>query len=375
VTQTQPEREKTWLEQLEDFLTDEFHYGLHRTITETVWGSDVMVGQWTDQLKFFACLRSQHDYLVATQSRPEHLRSHLQNLNFSGNYSSGGEVKKFLADQLPRNRQNILLLHSLRLLLENRDQKTVNLSLIVPIIRREIHQCLRLVFHHLSNGPHAKGLDDFADEITQYEWLPMSDMRHRLANNLVLWLEQQGVERGDIDDLNKLSKFWRTLSKFMHYHPKIDEPVDFKYGHLFTEWQKYGFCGSMIYEIDRLGTLVNLETLSHLSNFSAENQNVNQFQLSTEKRSKGGTRYQNLLALHYFLRQSVPTCPNTKKARFGSFLTGFSENTMRQQWSNIHSKKNENGVEWEADMKIVRGYFEEVGLSDVVGLIDEDLKD
>jgi hypothetical protein len=34
MAQTQPEREKTWLEKLEEFLTDEFHYGLHRIITE-----------------------------------------------------------------------------------------------------------------------------------------------------------------------------------------------------------------------------------------------------------------------------------------------------------------------------------------------------
>jgi hypothetical protein len=374
MAQTQPEREKTWLEKLEEFLSDEFHFGLHRVISETIWGNDVMVGAWTDQLKFFACLNSQHEHILSDRSKPQHIRFHLQSLNFRGRALPGGEVKKFLADQLPKNRQNILLLHSLRLILENRDQTSVNLNLIVPIIRREIHQCLRLVFFHLSNGPHAQGLEDLINQITQYDWLPMDDVRQRLVNHLVLWLEQQGVEPSDIDP-NRLGQFWRTLVKFMHYHPTRDEPVVFKYGHLFSDWQKYGFVSTMISEIDRLGSLVNLETLSHSRHFTADSESIDQLQLSTEKRTKGGTRYQTILALHYFLQHTGANCHNTQKARFGSFLTGFSQNTLRQQWSNIHSKRNENGVEWQADMKIIRGHFEDLGFTDIVRQIDDELKD
>jgi hypothetical protein len=203
----------------------------------------------------------------------------------------------------------------------------------------------------------------------------MTDVRQRLGNTLVKWLEQQGVKRGDIDNLNKLGRFSRTLTKFMHYHPKIDEPVNFEYGHLFSEWQKYGFVSTMIYEIDRLGSLVNLETLSHSRVFTAESETIDQLQLSPEKRTKGGTRYQNLLALYYLLQHAETNCHNTKKAEFASFLTGFSENTLRQQWSNIHSKKNENGVDWKADMKTIRRYFEDLGLGQVVRRIDDDLKD
>lgn len=370
-TPIQQQGKKTWLDKLEEFLVDEFHYGLERVITETVWSSDVRVGAWTDPLEFFECLDFQHKYTVANQAKPAHIRSHLQLLNFSGKDISGGEEKRWLADQLPKNRQNILLLHSLRLILENRDQETVNLSLLVPIIRREIHQCLRLAFCHLSNGTHASGLENFIEEISQYEWLPMNDIRQRLGENLILWLEKLGVRRGDIDDLSKLGRFSRTLTRFMHYHPKIDEPVDFEYGHLFSEWQKYGFFSSMIYEIDRLGSLVNLEGLSHARLFTAESKTVEQ--LSTEKRTKGGTRYQSLLALYYLLRHAQASGPNTKKAKFGSFITGFSENTLRQELSTVHSKKNENPIDWEGDMKVVRGHFEDLGLAEVVRQIDNDL--
>ena len=66
-------------------------------------------------------------------------------------------------------------------------------------------------------------------------------------------------------------------------------------------------------------------------------------------------------------------CSNIQKARFASFLTGFSDNTLRQQWSNIHWKKNENGVVWSEDMRTIREYFEGIGLTKVVADIDSDL--
>jgi hypothetical protein len=92
-----------------------------------------------------------------------------------------------------------------------------------------------------------------------------------------------------------------------------------------------------------------------------------------EKRDKGGTQYQNLLALHYLLHYLRADNNNTRKAKFASFLTGFSENTFRQQWSNVHWLKDKDGVAWEKDMKIVRAFFQELGLSEVAKQIDNDL--
>ena len=372
MAQVQPERVKTWLNRLEEFLTDEFHYELYRVISETHWGSDIMIGAWTGPMEFFACLENQREFIIANHNKPAHISSHLQSLNFSGTDLSSGVGNKFWADQLPKNRQNILLLHSLRLILENNEKGRVNLNLIVPIIRREIHQCIRLVFFHLKNGPHAKWLNDFIDEITQYQWLPMSDVRQRLANYVVLWLEQQGVERSDIDD-SKLGKFWGKLTEYIHYRPGQTEPVEFKYGHLFSDWQKYGFFSTMIYEIDRFGSLVNLESLNHSSRSTTETAIVDQLQASYEKRAKGGTRYQSILAIHYLLKCVKVKDNNTKKADFASFLTGYSENTLRQNWSNIHRKGDEKNTSWENDMRIVREHFEALGLSEVVKLIDSDL--
>ena len=101
---------------------------------------------------------------------------------------------------------------------------------------------------------------------------------------------------------------------------------------------------------------------------------MDELQTSYEKRAKGGTRDQSLLAIHYLLKFVKAKDNNTKKAGFASFLTGYSENTLRQSWSNIHRKGDEKNTSWESDMRIVRGHFEELGLSEVVKLIDSDLK-
>jgi hypothetical protein len=66
-------------------------------------------------------------------------------------------------------------------------------------------------------------------------------------------------------------------------------------------------------------------------------------------------------------------CSNIARAKFASFLTGFSDNTLRQQWSNIHWKRDENGVGWSEDMRKIREYFEGIGLTQIVAKIDSDL--
>ena len=88
---------------------------------------------------------------------------------------------------------------------------------------------------------------------------------------------------------------------------------------------------------------------------------------------KGRTRCRALLSIHYLLKSLGARENNTKKSAFASFLTGYSENTLRQDWSSIHVKADENGAAWENDMKIVRRHFEELGLSEVVDIINKDL--
>lgn len=79
------------------------------------------------------------------------------------------------------------------------------------------------------------------------------------------------------------------------------------------------------------------------------------------------------LFFSYLLTYSKAKGPNTKKAEVISFLTGFSKNTINNKLSTLHSKADDNFVQYENDMKIVRKYFEKLGLSEIVEIIDRDL--
>src|SRR5258708_20071496 len=251
--QAQQQREKTWLEKLDEFLVDEFHHGLYRLIGET-W-PDVMVGAWHDALNFFQCLDREHQFIVANQNKPAHVASHLQRLNFSGKDILGGIGPEYFQSQLPCNRQKIFLLHSLLLILQNKDGGRVNLSLITPIIKREIHQSMRLVFIALKTDSSPKALEDFSDWLDQYEWQEVDDVRRKLADCLVFWLEQLGIDRKEVDDFGKLWRFQNDLFRHISYQPHHGKPGDFRYGHVFSDWQKARFVGTITPEIQRLGSL------------------------------------------------------------------------------------------------------------------------
>lgn len=224
----------TYLEKLESYLVDQFHYGLHRIMKETLW-SDVGVGVWSDELNFFRCLNSEYEYLLANQMKPLQIEIGVRNLNFSGQATVNGGQQEFLKSQLVCNRQKILLLHSLRLILEERDQGRRDLSRLVPTIRREIHQCLRLVFFYLKGSSDRNKLQDFIDTLDQSDWLEMNYARLYLADYTTSWLERQGVERTEVDDLNKLGDFFRNLTRYLAYHPQVmPEPVHFEYAHVFS---------------------------------------------------------------------------------------------------------------------------------------------
>lgn len=125
----------------------------------------------------------------------------------------------------------------------------------------------------------------------------------------------------------------------------------------------HGFVRKCELEIEKLGRQQALEVLDVTATREGNN----------DRRSKGGTQYQNLLALHYLLQFLEAENNNTKRGRFASFLTGYSEERFRQQWSKIHRKKDEDGVAWERDMRLVRELFRELGLSGIVNQIDSDL--
>ena len=92
-----------------------------------------------------------------------------------------------------------------------------------------------------------------------------------------------------------------------------------------------------------------------------------------EKRSTGGSHYQNLLAIHYLLEYLKAKDNKSAKSRFASFLTGFSKNTFYNDSFNVHAKQDSNGVEWEKDMLMVKKLFTDLELDEIARMIENDL--
>ncbi len=92
------------------------------------------------------------------------------------------------------------------------------------------------------------------------------------------------------------------------------------------------------------------------------------------KKHKDLTLDRATLLLNYLFTFAKANCHNTKKSEVISFLTGYSENTVGDKLSALYSKADENFVAYEKDMKIIRKYFEKLGLSKIVELIDRDLE-
>ncbi len=80
------------------------------------------------------------------------------------------------------------------------------------------------------------------------------------------------------------------------------------------------------------------------------------------------------LFMNYLFTFAKVNCQNTRKAKVISFLTGYSTNTIGDKLSALHSKADDNFIAYEEDMKIVRKYFESLGLTEIVNMIDKDLK-
>ncbi len=92
------------------------------------------------------------------------------------------------------------------------------------------------------------------------------------------------------------------------------------------------------------------------------------------KKHKDLTLDRATLLLNYIFTYAKTNCHNTKKAEVISFLTGYSENTIGDKLSALHSKADDNFINYEKDMMIVRKYFENLGLSEIVEMIDRDLE-
>ncbi len=83
-----------------------------------------------------------------------------------------------------------------------------------------------------------------------------------------------------------------------------------------------------------------------------------------------------VLTLNYLLDGAgvSETCQKSKRINFIDFVSPYSRNTIKPQLDKLHEKASENPFEYKEDMKMIRGYFEALGLNEIVKQIDRDLE-
>lgn len=120
-------------------------------------------------------------------------------------------------------------------------------------------------------------------------------------------------------------------------------------------------------EIEKRESLLKLEKLNSIEP-KAENQNG-----KPSKKNKDLTLDRAALFFNYLFTSAKVNCANTKKAEIISFFTGYSTNTIKDKFSKLHSKVDDNYIEYEKDMNFVRRQFETLGMPEVVEKIGNDL--
>lgn len=185
----------------------------------------------------------------------------------------------------------------------------------------------------------------------------------KIKNKLNVFDDEDESEETDPYDFDAVLEHLKSLPTYgekIAYLVKQKYEYDQKFGG--SSWSNPSFTRSCRLEIEKLEKLAKLQSASQ------------------PKATEAG-KHQDLtldratLFMNYLLAFSKANCHNTKKAEVISFLTGYSKNTIGDKLSALHSKADDNFVAYEKDMKIVRKYFESLGLSEIVKMIDRDLKE
>ncbi len=192
----------------------------------------------------------------------------------------------------------------------------------------------------------------------------------KLRNNLDIEDEEDEVEipsrKGTFEEILEHLETLSTLREKIAY--LIKEKIQYEQNHfLLDERTRPTLAEKCKLEITKLQEIARLEASANSSKPKQDEPNHN------IKRHKDLTLDRATLLMNYLFTFAKVNCHNTKKAEVISFLTGYSENTVGDKLSALHSKADENFTAYEKDMKIIRKYFEKIGLSEIVELIDRDL--
>lgn len=187
----------------------------------------------------------------------------------------------------------------------------------------------------------------------------------KLQDNLDVYYDEGGTSRRK-DEFEKALEHLETLPT---YEEKIayliQEKTKSEQAENELTWTFDGeksFAEKCALEIEKLRQLKQLNTKSK--------QNAD-----STKKHQDLTLDRATLALNYLLTHAKANCHNTEKAKFISFLTGYSEKQIAQKLSKLHKKEDENYTAYQRDMKIISQYFAKLGLINITNQIKNDLKE
>ncbi len=86
------------------------------------------------------------------------------------------------------------------------------------------------------------------------------------------------------------------------------------------------------------------------------------------------TLFQTVMFFNYLFIELKLNCANTEKAKAISKVTGFNNEKIRQNLSNLSKKAYSNFAAFEKDMSLVSTLFEKLGLSEIVKKIEKEVE-
>ncbi len=307
------------LSDLESYLDNEFNYDIYEYLSEP---ESVF-----EPLEFFRLLYSEWEFIQKNKAKPLTIKTKIRHLNL------GNE-----------ERQHIFC-HYLTHLIGNENEDD---DIQLEICRKEIQKIVDEIekgWKEKAEKESVKLLSEFPTAQENYD--KMLEHLETLPNlsAKIEYLERERIEFEKYDDPDTLSiianlpdSFYWMLKAEIKYLKELE-----------------------ILELNKIKTENNLSV------------KPNDKEILINKH-KDLTLDRATLAMNYLLRFAKANGHNTDKARFISFLTGYSENTIAQKFSTLHKKEDADFTAYEKDMNIIRKYFEKLGLNEIVKMIDNDLE-
>jgi hypothetical protein len=142
-------------------------------------------------------------------------------------------------------------------------------------------------------------------------------------------------------------------------YSNLDDFSDVELVRLFA--QQKGYENFLEFLTEQAQPYLHHITSTELTNFPAE----------APEKNKEFTTSRQVLAVHYLLKYcQVKNIDNTEKARFIQFLTGKNYDNI---YKRVQSPLNGNDRYINEDLKYVRGYFDRLGMKEIVKMISNEL--